>query len=74
MVKKILRRKPSIYRGEGVSFKKPPDMTVASFAGDACPLRRSEGAFFNRNSRFVRGIGSSESTRFPEGLVLGNQA
>jgi hypothetical protein len=46
-------------------------MTVASFAGDACPLRHSEGDVFYRNSRFVRGIGLSESTRFPEGLVLG---
>jgi hypothetical protein len=41
------------------------------FPDDACPLRRSEGDVFYRNSGF-RGIGSSESTRFPEGLVLGN--
>jgi hypothetical protein len=30
--------------------------------------------FFYQNSRFIRGTGSSESTRFPEGLVLGNWA
>jgi hypothetical protein len=30
--------------------------------------------FFTRIRDFVRGIGSSESTRFPDGLVLGNWA
>jgi hypothetical protein len=42
------------------------------FLGDACPLRRSEGDVFLLNFWDFRGIGSSESTRFPEGLVLGN--
>jgi hypothetical protein len=46
--------------------------TVARFPEDACPLRRSEGDVFLLKFNDFRGIGSSESTRFPEGLVLGN--
>jgi hypothetical protein len=71
---KNLQRKRSIYRGKGGSFMKRLDMTVTIFPGDACPLRHYEGGVFYQNSRFIRGIGSSESTRFPEGLVLGNWA
>jgi hypothetical protein len=48
------------------------DPTVARFPEDACPLRRSEGDVFLLKFKDFRGIGSSESTRFPEGLVLGN--
>jgi hypothetical protein len=48
------------------------DSTVARFSEDACPLRRSEGDVFLLKFQDFRGIGSSESTRFPEGLVLGN--
>jgi hypothetical protein len=44
------------------------------FRGDACPLHHSKGDIFYQNSKFIRGNGSSESTRFPEGLVLGNWA
>jgi hypothetical protein len=47
------------------------DPTVAKFPEDTCPLRRSEGDVFTEFQSF-RGIGSSESTRFPGGLVLGN--
>jgi hypothetical protein len=46
--------------------------TVARFPEDACPLRRSEGNVFLLKFKDFRGIRSSESTRFPEGLVLGN--
>jgi hypothetical protein len=61
---KLLRR-PSIYRGRGGSFKN------ARFKGDVCTLQRSEGDVFTEILRIVRGNGSSESTHFPEGLVLG---
>jgi hypothetical protein len=47
-------------------------MTVATFLGDACPVRCSEGDFFTKILKIFRGNGSSESTRFPKGLVLGN--
>jgi hypothetical protein len=46
-------------------------MTVARNPDDACPLQRSEGDVFLPEFKSFRGIGSSESTRFPEGLVLG---
>jgi hypothetical protein len=58
----------------GEVSKKRLDMTVAIFSGDACPLRRSEGDVFTGIRDFIRGIGSSESTRFPKGLMLGNWA
>jgi hypothetical protein len=48
------------------------DSTVARFPEDACPLRRSKGTVFLLKFRYFRGIGSSESTCFPKGLVLGN--
>jgi hypothetical protein len=48
------------------------DSTVASSPEDACPLRRSEGDVFLPKFKSFRGNGLSESTRFPEGLVLGN--
>jgi hypothetical protein len=48
------------------------DPTVAKFPEDACPLRHSEGDVFLLNFKVFCGIGSSESTRFPEGLVFGN--
>jgi hypothetical protein len=57
----------------GVVSRKHLDMTVAIFPGGTYPLRCSEGdVFFTEIQDFIRGIGSSESTRFPEGLVLGN--
>jgi hypothetical protein len=68
---KILRPRHTIYRGGGVVSRTCLDSAVASFPEDACPLRRSEVTFFTRIRRF-RGNGSSESTRFHEGLVLGN--
>jgi hypothetical protein len=69
---KNLRCKLSIYRGEGVVSRNYLDMTVASIPEDACPLRCSEGDVFLPEFKSFRGIGSSESTRFPEWLVLGN--
>jgi hypothetical protein len=56
----------------GVVSRNCLDMTVASIPEDACPLRRSKGDDFLPEFESFRGIGSSESTRFPEGLVLGN--
>jgi hypothetical protein len=56
----------------GVVSRKHLDMTVEIFPGDACPLRCSEGDIFTRVRDFLHGIGSSESTPFPELLVLGN--
>jgi hypothetical protein len=72
-VKFILQRQPSIYRCEGGGqFHESASIR---------PLRdfwRTRGhsdvprvTFFTEILRF-RGIRSSESTRFPEGLVLGN--
>jgi hypothetical protein len=70
---KNLGCKLSIYRGEGgVVSRNCLNMTVASIPEDACPLRHSEGDIFLPEFKSFRGIGSSESTRFPEGLVLGN--
>jgi hypothetical protein len=71
-VKKFYGVNLSIYRGEGVVSRNCLDMTVASFPEDACPLRCSEGDVFLPEFKSFRGNGSSESTRFPEGLVLGN--
>jgi hypothetical protein len=48
------------------------DPTVARFQDDACPLRRFEGDIFLLKFKNFCGIGSLESTRFAEGLVLGN--
>jgi hypothetical protein len=56
----------------GVVSRTRLDSTVASFPQDACPLRRSEGDVFLPEFKSFRGNGSSESTHFPEGLVLGN--
>jgi hypothetical protein len=69
---KFLRWELFIYRARGVVQENLLDMTFASFPGDACPLRRSEGDLFLPEFKSFRGIGLSESTRFPEGLVLGN--
>jgi hypothetical protein len=70
----FLRSQLSIYRGEGggVVQENCLDSTVARFPEDACPLRRSEGDVFLPKFKGFHGYGSSESTRFLEGLVLGN--
>jgi hypothetical protein len=70
--KKCLRLRHTIYRGEGVVPRIRLDSTVARFTEDACLLRRSEGDVFLPEFIGFRGNGSSESTCFPEGLVLGN--
>jgi hypothetical protein len=38
---KNLLHPPSIYKERGVASRNCLDMTVASYQGDACPLRRS---------------------------------
>jgi hypothetical protein len=68
----FLQRELSIYRGEGAVSRTRLDSTVARFPEDACPLRRSEGDVFLLKFNDFHGIGSLQSTRFPEGLVLGN--
>jgi hypothetical protein len=56
----------------GGSFKKRLDMTVVIFPGDAFHSDVPRVTFFTRIRDFIHGIRSSESTRIPEGLVLGN--
>jgi hypothetical protein len=48
---KFLRWELFIYRARGVVQENLLDMTFASFPGDACPLRRSEGDLFYQNSK-----------------------
>jgi hypothetical protein len=63
----------SLFTGvRGVVSRNRLDMTIASFPEDVCSLRRSEGDVFLQEFKSFRGNGSSESTRFPKGLVLGN--
>jgi hypothetical protein len=72
-----LPRPTFIYRvreGGGGRFKKQPREDRCATSGGVCPLRRSEGDVFTYILRIVRGNGSSESTHFLEGLVLGNWA
>jgi hypothetical protein len=70
---KIFYSQSSLFIGaKGVVQESCLDMTVASFPEDTCPLRRSEGDVFLPEFKSFRGNGSSESTRFPDGLVLGN--
>jgi hypothetical protein len=68
----FLQQQLSIYRGKGGISRTRLDPTVARFPEDACPLWRFEGDVFLLNFKVFGRIGSSKSTRFPEGLVLGN--
>jgi hypothetical protein len=49
-------------------------MTVVIFPGDAFHSDVPRVTFFTRIRDFIHGIRSPESTRIPEGLVLGNWA
>jgi hypothetical protein len=70
---KIFTVQASLFIGtRGVVSRNCLDMTVARNLEDVCPLRRSEVDVFYQNSKVFRGIRSSESTRFTEGLVLGD--
>jgi hypothetical protein len=70
---KIFYSESSLFIGARVAVSRTRlDSTVARFPEDACPLWHSEGDVFLLKFKGFRGIGSSESTRFPEGLVLGN--
>jgi hypothetical protein len=46
MVKKTFGTRPLFIGRRGVVSRNRLDMTVASFLGDACPLRRSRGDVF----------------------------
>jgi hypothetical protein len=65
---KIFYSDSSLFIGVwGADSRTRLDPTVARYLEEACPLRRSEGDVFLLNFKNLRGIGSSESTRFPEG-------
>jgi hypothetical protein len=69
----FLRSRHTIYRGGGgyfqerVSIRPLRDLWRTRVHSDVPRV-----TFFNREFVGFRGNGSSESTRFPEGLVLGN--
>jgi hypothetical protein len=71
-VKQSYHTGPLFIGEEGVVSRSCLEMTVARFEGDECPLRHFDCDIFTEILIIVRGNGSSESTRFPEGLVLGN--
>jgi hypothetical protein len=62
----------SIYRGEGGSFKKLPRFDRCEFSRGCVSTPTFLGWCFLPKFKSFRGNGSSESTRSPEGLVLGN--
>jgi hypothetical protein len=62
----------SIYKGEGGSFKNPPWFDRCEFSRGRVSTPTLRGWRFLPRIKYFRGNGSSESTRFPEGLVLGN--
>jgi hypothetical protein len=68
--KQLKRPRHAIYRG--VLSRTRLDSTVARSTEGVCPLWRFEGDVFLPEFIYFRGNGSFESTRFPEGLVLGN--
>jgi hypothetical protein len=55
----------------GAVSRKRLDMTVANFPGDACPLRRSKGDVFYRNSRFSSWNQIVEVNPLPRGASVG---
>jgi hypothetical protein len=69
--KKTYGANPLFIGVKGRSFKKPPRYDHCEPCRGHVSTPTFGGWRFYRNSRFVRGIGSSESTCFPEGLVLG---
>jgi hypothetical protein len=70
---KIFYSESSLFIGaRGAVSRTHLDSAVARFPEDVCPLRRSEGGVFLLKFKDFHGIGSSKSTLFPEGLVLGN--
>jgi hypothetical protein len=70
---KIFYSESSLFIGaRGAVSRNRLDSTVARFPEDVCSLRPSKGDVFLLKFKDFRGIKSSESTRFPEGLVLGN--
>jgi hypothetical protein len=72
--KKLLLHKPPLFivAREGGSFKKSPRFDSCEFSGGRVSNPMFRGWRFLPEFRIFRGNGSSESTRFPEGLVLGN--
>jgi hypothetical protein len=69
---KFLQWELSIYRGEGGSFQKTPRFDRCEVSGGRVSTLTFRGWRFLLKFKIFLGIGSSESTRFPEGLVLGN--
>jgi hypothetical protein len=67
----FLRPRLTIYRAGG-SFKKPPRFDRCEIFGGLVSTPTFRGWRFLPKFKGFRGNGSSESTRFPEGLVLGN--
>jgi hypothetical protein len=68
---KILRPRHTIYRGGG-SFKNQPRFDRCEISGGRVSTPTFRGWRFLPEFVGFRGNRSSESTRFPEGLVLGN--
>jgi hypothetical protein len=68
----FLQRELSIYRDEGGSFKNLPRFDRCEVSGGRMSTPTFRGWHFLLKFKGFRGIGSSESARFPEGLVLGN--
>jgi hypothetical protein len=64
----------SLFLGVGGSFKKLPRYDRCEFFGGHVSTSTFWGWHFLPEYESFRGIRSSESTRFPEGLVLGNWA
>jgi hypothetical protein len=75
MVKQSYRARPLFIGWEGGRFKEPPRDDHCAFSGGRVSTLTFQGwRFFTEIQEIVRGNGSSELTRFPEGLVLGNWA
>jgi hypothetical protein len=72
-VKKILPQELSIYMGEGGggNSRKTPRYDHCGVYGRCVSTPTFRGLRFLPEFKSFRGNGSSESTRFPEGLVLG---
>jgi hypothetical protein len=71
-VKKFLRPRHIIYMGGGGTFKNLPRFNRCEIYGGRVSTPTFQGWRFLPEFIEFRGNGSSESTHFPEGLVLGN--
>jgi hypothetical protein len=71
---KLLQWELSIYRGKGGSFKKTSRFDLCEVSEGRVSTPTFRGWHFLLEFESFCGNGSSESTCFPEGLVLGNSA